>query len=294
MREPFLLLTHLDISTAWQCDEVEFAPVLPIDFLGGSAPRLHGLTLGSIPFPTIRTLLLSTNNLVSLCLYRIPPTGYISPEAMVACLAVLSKLERFDLGFASVPYQTRRPPVTGIQTVLPALTKFQFLGASEYLEDLVARINSPTLDHIRIEFMNQPADFQASQLSQFIDRTGPVFRHAEVTFSDEYTFSMHPQTIRHLFSPNIIIRWKNVNWRVSHVVQALSQSKMFATLSNVVHLKLELDRGRDRQLEGSTYNVEWRRFLRQFSNVKTLYVSRKLAPHISLVLEETAEGVAIP
>ena len=211
---------------------------------------------------------------------------------MVACLAVLSKLERFDLGFASVPYQTRRPPVTGIQTVLPALTKFQFLGASEYLEDLVSRINSPTLDHIRIEFMNQSADFQASQLSQFIDRIGPVFRHAEVTFSDEYTFSMHPQTIRHLFSPNIIIRWKNVNWRVSHVVQALSQSKMFATLSNVVHLKLELDRGRDRQLEGSTYNVEWRRFLRQFSNVKTLYVSRKLAPHISLVLEETAEGVA--
>jgi hypothetical protein len=297
MREPFPLLTHLDIvaTPATRSDGVEFVPVLPIDFLGGSAPRLHYLSLLSVPFPTIRTILLSTNNLVSLCLYRIPQTGYISPEAMLACLAVLSKLERFDLGFLSVPDQTRRPPITEIQTVLPALTNFTFLGTSEYLEDLVARINSPKLDQIRIDFVNQPANFQASQLSQFIGRTGPVFSHAEATFSDEYTFSMHPQTIRppwYLSTPGIIIRWGKVDWRVSHVVQAISQFKMSATLSNVVHLKLELDHGRARQLEGSTYDVEWQRFLRQFSNVKTLYVSRKLAPHISLVLEEIAEGMA--
>ena len=36
------------------------------------------------------------------------------------------------------------------QIVFPVLTHFRFKGASEYLEDLVAHIDSPQLDKIEI------------------------------------------------------------------------------------------------------------------------------------------------
>jgi hypothetical protein len=61
--------------------------VVPDSFLGGSAPQLEWLTFHSIPFPALPTLLSSTRNLVDLLLSGIPRSGYISPEAMVTCLA---------------------------------------------------------------------------------------------------------------------------------------------------------------------------------------------------------------
>lgn len=43
------------------------------------------------------------------------------------------------------PRESRRlPPLT--RSVLPALIVLRFVGASEYLEDLVARIDAPLLD----------------------------------------------------------------------------------------------------------------------------------------------------
>ena len=43
----------------------------------------------------------------------------------------------------------------------------------------------------------------------------------------------------------------------------------------------------------STFNVEWRYILHPFSTVKSLYVSKKLAEHISLVLEDITEGMVL-
>ena len=98
-------------------------------------------------------LLLSTSNLVFLDLREIPPTGYISPEAMVAGLTALPKLKSFIIEFQLAtprPDRIHPPPVTW--TVLPALTSFRFKGASEYLEDLVAGIDAPQLDEIYIYY----------------------------------------------------------------------------------------------------------------------------------------------
>ena len=130
------------------------APVFPTEFLGGSAPRLQIILFRGIPFPALPTLLLSTSDLRTVNLRSIPPTGYISPEAMVVGLAALPRLEVFDLKFQSVtPCPDRiHSPVT--RTVLPALSYFQFKGASEYLEDLVARIDAPQLNRIYIYYLN--------------------------------------------------------------------------------------------------------------------------------------------
>ena len=166
MTKPFPLLTSLIIHSM-----VRDVPVLPGGFLGGSAPCLQEVDLHGVPFPALPTLLLSTSNLITLTLSMIPPTGYISPESMVACLAVLPNLKIFTIDFLLAtphPDQIRLPPKA--RTVLPALTSFNFQGAYEYLKDLIAQIDSPHLNLIGIDYLDQPDDFQVTQLSKIIDR----------------------------------------------------------------------------------------------------------------------------
>src|SRR5258708_15201132 len=95
MQEPFPVLTRLFL----QGSPKYYAPVTPGGFWGGSAPCLQYIELSRMPFPELPTLLLSARDLVSLRLDCIPPTGYISPEAMVAGLAVLTRLESLGIDF---------------------------------------------------------------------------------------------------------------------------------------------------------------------------------------------------
>ncbi len=153
--------------------------------LGGSAPRLRHFSLNAIPFPGLPKLLLSANHLVALWLTDIPHSGYISPEAMVALISVLSSLETLLLGFQSPqsrPDTSLHPPK---RSILPALTRHDFRGVTEYLEQLVVRIDAPQLDEMHTTFFNQ-IDFDCPRLAQFIDRT-PTLRalnEAHVQFND--------------------------------------------------------------------------------------------------------------
>ncbi len=291
IQEPFPVLTRLSILS-----EDGNAPALPSGFLGGSAPCLQEITLSRVSYPTLPMLLLSASDLVALYLYNIPPTGYISPETVIASLATLARLETFIIEFQSAtsrPDRIHPPPVT--RTVLPALTYFKFRGASEYLEDLVARIDSPQLNRIYIDYLNQFVDFQVAQLSKFIDRSvGPkltLLRHAQVTFScGEVSFNMYRQLDHQTWDylARTIVSCEGIDWQVSHMTQVLSHFS--ATLSTVVHLKLEIPLEvplkESRQLEG-TDDAEWPLLLHQFSSVQTLHVSQDLVGHIALVLEDT-------
>ena len=171
---------------------------LPCEFLGGSAPSLQEISLYGVPYPSLPRLLLSAINLVELLLRNIPPTGYISPEAIVVGLAALPRLKFFSMEFQSASSRPDRiPPPPATRTVLPSGIRLEFKCASEYLEGLVAQIDSPQLEWICINYFNQLADFQASQLSQFIDRSvGPqetLFKRATVSFSRrEVSFTMSP------------------------------------------------------------------------------------------------------
>ena len=133
--------TRLSISS-----DDEAVPVLPSGFLVGSAPRLQKVRLSGVPFPALPTLLWSASDLVELELHKLelPLTGYISPEGMAAGLATLTRLRSLHIRFrspASFPDGICLPPVT--RAVLPALTAFEFEGVSNYLEDLVARLDCP-------------------------------------------------------------------------------------------------------------------------------------------------------
>jgi hypothetical protein len=96
LQQPFPALTYLQFQF-----ETESAPVLPASFLGGFALALQTLHLDRIPFPGLQKLLLTATHLTTLHLRRIPHSGYISPEAMVSALSVLTRLEELEIGFES-------------------------------------------------------------------------------------------------------------------------------------------------------------------------------------------------
>jgi hypothetical protein len=122
-------------------------------------------------------LLLSTRDLVNLALELFPVSGFISSEAMVDILSALTKLKTFRLNFDpskhfhSWTHEARQRPPALTRVVLPALTKFDYEGNSEYLEGIVSRIDAP-LDRIAVTFTNnQLMVSDISSFSDFIGRT---------------------------------------------------------------------------------------------------------------------------
>jgi hypothetical protein len=167
MQRPYPALTCLELQP-----RDETTVTVPTLFLGGSAPNLQNLFLDCVLFPELPKLLLSSTHLVKLDLRRISGSGFISPEEMVACLSVLTKLESLCIKFKPPrrrPGQKSRrsPPPTRI--LLPVLTELEFVGVSEYFEDIAAGIDAPLLGKLTIIF-HQPI-FDTLQLTLLIGRT---------------------------------------------------------------------------------------------------------------------------
>jgi hypothetical protein len=142
-------------------------------FLGGSASRLReiGLHVVALPFPAIRQVLSSTNNLVDLRLPNIPNDICFSPADLVTALSTLVQFESLTVVFhspASSPPSSITPPPAQCIT-LPSLTFLDFYGTSEYLEEFVARIDFPSLCNIAIRLFNQ-IFFELPRFYQFIPR----------------------------------------------------------------------------------------------------------------------------
>ena len=169
MQEPFPILRTLSLS----CN-ARTPPVISDVFPEGSAPRLQKIKLRRVPFPTLPKFLLSTRGLVELHLEDIPNTGYISPDVMATSLAMLTRLRSVSISFRSRSSFPRNPttqcPPPSTRTALPALTTFMFGGVSEYLDDLMARIDAPQLDFLHLQLFYQPI-FGIPQLPQIIHRT---------------------------------------------------------------------------------------------------------------------------
>ena len=289
MQESFPVLKCLEIFSMDRD-----VPVLPAEFLGGSAPCTEKITLYNIPYPTLPTLLLSARDLVSLDLRRIPQNGYISPEIMITSLAALLRLERLTIHFqSSTPRPDRKLPPLVTRTDIPSLISFHFEGACEYLEDLVARIYSPKLKRIFIACLDHHVDSQVAQLCKFIDRSVgselTPFRRAEVSFHlDRVVFDLHCQANDPSHQrPFGTTTWTTIvseapDWQMSDMVQEISQFS--ATHSTVVHLDLKLDLEDICQLDEAN-NVGWLNLLHHFPALKVLYVSRELAGPVALALE---------
>ena len=287
MQVPFPALTDLLL----QCED-ETAPAIPDTFLGGSAPRLRHLELECISFPGIPNLLLSATHLVYLYLHYIPHSGsgYISPEAMVTCLSVLTRLDTLSLKFQpsqSRPDRRNRrlPPIT--RFLLPDLTRFSFKGPSEYLEHLVAQIDAPRLHNISITFLHQ-VNSDIPHLVQFINRT-PSFEEPNEAIVG-FDFGNADVRLLSWTSENCVeISCEESDHQLSSMAQVCTMC--FPPLSTVETLRVfnknpysKLDR------EDDVENNKWLELLRPFTGVKSLYLSRLFQPRIASALQELVGG----
>jgi len=283
LEEPFPALTRLQLRP-----RDETAPVDPALFLGGSAPHLRTLILDCVPFRGLPKLLSSVTQLVRLDLWKIPYSGYITPEAMAKCLSVLTKLKCLRIGFGSPrcrpDWNIRRPPPL-TRTLLPVLTELRLFGVSEYLEDLVARIDAPLLNELAINFFHQLI-FDTPQVTRFIRRT-PKFKaldEARVFFYDGNVWVTLVQTFNKVLE--LGISCNQSDWQLSSLAQVCGSSFPHAFIPAVEHLYI-LDGTSSRpRWQDDIENSQWMELLRPFTAVKDLYISSEFAPRIVPALQE--------
>jgi hypothetical protein len=284
MQKPFLALT-----TLWLSSKDLNVPVLPDVFLSSSAPQLQQIYLAGISFPALPTLLLSASHLVDLQLKDIPRSGYISPEAMVASLATLTRLESLCLWFKS-PTSHLQPRYSTLSSrdVLPSLVTFNFCGCSEYLEHFLARIDTPRLDSFTTTYFNQ-LDFRVPQLSQFIRRTENLelaqswHKQVRSRVSNAY-IKLYFEEKGHRGSFTLCISCKLLDWQISHLAQILSQSPII--VSNVDKISIEeVDTQLDPGSKDAMDDADWLELLRPFTAVKMLRGSKQLAGPIAHALD---------
>ena len=280
LQEPLPALTSLKL---WSSSES--TQVVPDSFLGGSTARLQTLGLDFIPFPGLPKLLLSTHHLVLLHLWNIPDSGYISPQVMATCLAPMTGLASFSLGFHSPrsrPNQQGRTLPTPTPTILPSLVVLKFKGVSEYLEDLLALINVPILDSVLITFFNQLI-FNISQLPRLIHHTKGLknLKGALIVLCDDFIeIAIFRKANADAHRINLRISCTGPDWQLASLTQVcnsilppLSTLRILDDLHHQPHWQ-------------DMENTQWLEFLRQFSTLKKLYLSKQFTLRVGAALQE--------
>jgi hypothetical protein len=286
MQEPFPELTDLLLKS-----DDKTVPVLPDSFLGGSAdsaPRLRYLVLDGIPFPGLPKLLSSATHLVTLYLDNIPHSGYISPQSMAIALSELTDLKSLRLNFQSprsYPDRERRRPSPPTRTVLPVLTRFWFKGVCEYLDDLVALINAPQLDHLDMTFFNQ-ITFDTPQFIQFIGRTPALgaLETARVVFGRAVATVNFSSRTSDYGSLNVGIPCRELDWQVSSLEQVCTSCLPRLSTGTSEDLYIYERPFWQAHWKDNIENALWLDLLHPFTAVKSLYLSNECARRIGPAL----------
>ena len=288
MQEQFPALTHLLLESAHDTHPV---PALPDGFLGGSAPRLQSLELHSVPFLALPKLLLSATDLVYLTLWNIPHSGYIPAEAIVTGLAVMANLKSLTIAFESPrSYPNWRPPPP-TRIVLPALIRFGFHGVFEYLEDLMARIDTPVLDSIRMNFLND-LTFDLPQLAQFMRRTTRFqeLNEANVIFDDGGVRVEPLQSRLNFETSRLRISCRGLDWQLLSLAQVITS--FIPSIYMVEQLYIYVSRYSPSRLQDDIENMQWQEIFRPFTAVKNLFVCKEFAPCIAPTVKDLSwEGL---
>ena len=295
IQEPFLLLERVKMKIT---HNGATTPPVFTTFLGGSAPRLEEIELDgvTIPFPALRRLLLSTNNLVRLTLWNIPNTCYFPPDALVPCLSALVHLKSLWVGFGfpvSFPSSSRAHlPLE--RATLPSLTFLNFRGASEYLEGVVARTNFPSLTGLWIRFSNQLV-FEVSQLYQFMSRVHGLKSFSEVIVIPSVdhvtiTLTQRGERRRNVGQCSLEIKCSQLNLQLSSMTQIFSQ--LSPLLSNVKTLAIRKSSFPPTGQEDVAL-TQWLELFQLFPRVWEVRVIEELVPGVvhALATEDMATGM---
>ena len=289
MEVPFPALTHLDLAGPDSEDDPEIFD-LSGRFLGQSAPCLEHIHLDAISFPALPKLLSSARGLVCLELRNIHATCYkhLSSKAMVGGLAGLTKLINLSINFTytdedpsyyELPQKRSRP----MRATLPALTQFKFTGECDYLEALIAQIDTPQVEVFKVAYPTP--EVQTSQLSQYFDRTERLesarFRRAQVSFdrgkAQIELDRSQGECDQVCLSLSVAI--EDDYYNVPCLLDQLDD-----ILSDVDHLSVEMGRYWTNRGDRSETS-KWLAFLRIFPAVEVLCVSGGIAVNIASTLE---------
>jgi hypothetical protein len=281
MREPYPLLT-----TFYLVSTDESAPPLPDGFLGGSAPLLQWFILHSISFPAFPKFILSATQIFYINLYNIPHSGYISPQEMSTCLAALPNLECLTLGFQSPLSRPLRTELSSLtRVVLPVLATLYFKGASEYLEDFLARTHIPLLSQLKLRLFLDPI-FDIPRLHRFI-------------FQREGLWLLSPAWV--MFDLRRIVITLGQPSRIELEILCEERDRQLPSLTHVCgqHLPLscveqlsvcELRWGTLHWNDGID-SSQWLELFRPFIAVRDLYVSKQFTPFVTTALQKlTGKG----
>jgi hypothetical protein len=287
MQKPFQQLTDLHLSIDGGLESI-----LPDSFLGGTAPRLQSLNLHGVPFPGLPKLLLSATHIVSLLLNDIPHSGYIPPEVMATSLSALTNLESLRLEFRCPPpraaLESRRPPPP-TRSILSSLTMIIFKGVSEYLEEILARIDAPRVNELHITFFNQII-FDTPQLFQFIGRRPALMapETGHIIFNSKAIIVKFPPQTSEYDILCVRVPCTASEWQLSSLEQVCASS--LPPVSMLEDLYIFEDRENPPRWQDDVENTLWLDLLRSFVAVKNLYLSDESVRHIAPALQELVGG----
>ena len=252
------------------------------------APHLRHLTLIGFALPIGSRLLTTAVGLVTLGLRMNDPSTYFHPNALLHWLSFMPQLETLAIFFffpvpnREVERQLTRTPII----TLPNLRVLDFRGVSAYLEALVHRITTPRLEKLQIDFFNQ-LTFSVPRLMQFMNTTENLrFDCAKFWFDDgQVRVEVYPP-VKAKMQPAFIISvtcW-HLDWQVSSVAQILnSLGHLFSVVEHRLAFKHE-EHSRSSEEHNEVDRSEWRKLLRPFRNVKTLWISNGLVEQLSRCL----------
>jgi len=159
------------------------------------------------------------------------------------------------------------------------------VGVSEYLEDLVAQIESPLLDSLQIKFFHQLI-FDTPQLARFISRT-PVLKtrnEARMIISHSGASVVVPGVVGR--GLQLEISCQQLDWQLSSLAQLCSSSFPRTLISSLEHLFI-YDNKYSRPLwQDDIENSQWLELLQPFIAVNNLHLSREFTPRIVPALQE--------
>jgi hypothetical protein len=299
LEAPFPVLTDLRL----RLNGTSKKPILPnpAKFLGRST-HLRSLWFSGVPVPILPELLSSSTNLVDLHLDDICIAGLFSIGAMVTALSTLTRLKVLHIGLEwkldqlhlDWKSQHRRHLPLPPRAILPSLTTLESEGFSEYLEDLMARIDAPLLDHLNIAFIRSEIDpdieFDTPQLLRFIsripklqapDKASMAFDTVTLKFWIDFSWTKQIYSaVRLAVHCRIPERW------IPRLVQFCHSP--FFPFSTLEYLYICGGRRYPRDhLTGPLQlsDTRWLEIFQPFTAVKNLYLSEEYARHIAPVLQ---------
>ena len=264
------------------------------------APDLRHLSLHGVGLPKRWSFLSSTIALSTLTLTRIRGSCYFSPGHLVTQLQGLPYLEELSIGFAIPIPQLPLPsseekllPSPTLPVALPTLKRLTFRGEDDYLDNLIARIDTPLLEQLSLTLLYDIA-FTLVNLTKFIHRTKGIGCLVARVILNEDGASLHTSyyEAQDIGKLNLNVDCKSLDWTIHSIAQVCSALEK--VLSSVGELTLDLDvDGMQSDWEITRDDKQWHELLLPFISVKKLRIGRSLTLELSRALESLTEGLVL-